>query len=454
MSIAVQPRATFAFVSLGCPKNLVDSERMLGLLGADGYAIQPEPAGADFVIVNTCGFIEPARQESLGVIREMVELKKQGQIGGIIVAGCLAERKKEALLEEVPEIDHLVGVFGREEITKVAERFVQRLDEQRTVFRPASVKLLDDGARLRITPRHYAYLKISEGCDRLCTFCAIPGMRGKHVTKPIERVVAEAEELARDGVRELNIVAQDTTYYGMDLYGKPRLAELLGELGKIERLRWIRLLYCYPQWFTDELIEAIAHSKKVVPYIDMPLQHINDRMLRLMARRVTRDETVQLLERLRREVPELVIRTTFIVGFPGETEAEFNELYDFVAPGTFERVGVFEYSYEPGTPATRLSDHLPDELKAERRARLMELQQQVAFAWNQRQIGREIEVLIDTAVTGHKGLWVGRGIADAPEVDSLVYVQGHKLKPGMFARVQIVGTQDYDLVGKEIRSKH
>jgi ribosomal protein S12 methylthiotransferase len=212
MSIAVQPRATFAFVSLGCPKNLVDSERMLGLLGADGYAIQPEPAGADFVIVNTCGFIEPARQESLGVIREMVELKKQGQIGGIIVAGCLAERKKEALLEEVPEIDHLVGVFGREEITKVAERFVQRLDEQRTVFRPASVKLLDDGARLRITPRHYAYLKISEGCDRLCTFCAIPGMRGKHVTKPIERVVAEAEELARDGVRELNIVAQDTTY--------------------------------------------------------------------------------------------------------------------------------------------------------------------------------------------------------------------------------------------------
>src|SRR5262245_25927162 len=353
MPTATEPKATFAFVSLGCPKNLVDSERMLGLLGADGYAIQPAPAGADFVIVNTCGFIEPARQESLGVIREMVELKKQGQIGGIIVAGCLAERKKEALLEEVPEIDHLVGVFGREEITKVAERFVNRLGEQRTVFRPASVKLLDDGARLRITPRHYAYLKISEGCDRLCTFCAIPGMRGKHVTKPIERVIAEAEELARDGVRELNIVAQDTTYYGMDLYGSPRLAELLHGLEKLDGLRWIRLLYCYPQWFTDELFDVLAHSKKVIPYIDMPLQHINDRMLRVMARRVTRDETEQLIARLRREIPELVMRTTFIVGFPGETEAEFEELCDFVAQSAFERVGVFEYSYEPGTPAAR-----------------------------------------------------------------------------------------------------
>jgi ribosomal protein S12 methylthiotransferase len=453
MPTVTEPKATFAFVSLGCPKNLVDSERMLGLLGADGYAIQPSPAGADFVIVNTCGFIEPARQESLGVIREMVELKKQGQIGGIIVAGCLAERKKEILLDEVPEIDHLVGVFGREEITKVAERFVHRLDEQRTLFRPASVKLLDDGARLRITPRHYAYIKISEGCDRLCTFCAIPGMRGKHVTKPMERVIAEAEELSKDGVRELNVVAQDTTYYGMDLYGAPRLADLLRALEKIERLCWIRLLYCYPQWFTDELFDVLANSKKVIPYIDMPLQHINDRMLRVMSRRVTRAETEHLIARLRREIPELVIRTTFIVGFPGETDAEFEELCNYVSQSAFERVGVFEYSYEPGTPAIRLADHVPDEVKAERRAKLMELQQQVAFNWNERQIGRSMDVLIDAPVPDQKGLWTGRGVADAPEVDSLVYVQGRKLKPGMFARVQIVGVQDYDLIGKEVGSR-
>jgi ribosomal protein S12 methylthiotransferase len=475
MSIASEPKATFAFVSLGCPKNLVDSERMLGLLGADGYAIQAEPDGADFVIVNTCGFIEPARQESLGVIREMIELKRQGQIGGVIVAGCLAERKKEALFEEVPEIDHVVGVFGREEITKVAERFVNRLDEQRSVFRPAPVKALDDRARLRITPRHYAYLKISEGCDRLCTFCAIPGMRGKHVTKPIDQVVAEAEELACDGVRELNIVAQDTTYYGRDLYGELRLAELLRELQEIEKIRWIRLLYCYPQGFTDELIDVLKSSKKIVRYIDLPLQHINDRMLRLMARRVDRLQTEQLLATLRRELPGLVLRTTFIVGFPGETEAEFHELVEFVAETKFERVGVFEYSYEPETPATRLPGHLPDEVKAERRARLMEVQQQIAFDWNRQQIGRTLDVLMDgPAPLGFEisdlksqisdlksqisnlrsrsdGLWVGRSYADAPEIDESIYVTGRRLRPGTFVPVRIVAADGYDLIGEHAR---
>jgi ribosomal protein S12 methylthiotransferase len=452
MATAIEPKATFAFVSLGCPKNLVDSERMLGLLGADGYAIQPDPAGADFVIVNTCGFIEPARQESLGVIREMVELKRQGQIKGIIVAGCLAERKKEALLDEVPEIDHLVGVFGREDITKVADRFVNRLDEQRNVFRPAAVKAFDDGARLRITPRHFAYLKISEGCDRLCTFCAIPGMRGKHVTKPIEQVVAEAQELVRDGVRELNIVAQDTTYYGMDLYGEPRLAELLRELQKIDRLKWIRLLYCYPQWFNDELFELLASSKKVVPYLDMPLQHINDRMLRLMARRVNRRETEELVARLRREIPGLVMRTTFIVGFPGETDTEFQELCEFVEQAKFERVGVFEYSYEPDTPATRLPDHLADDVKAERRARLMEIQQQNAFEWSRRQIGRTLDVLIDSASPEEDGVWLGRSYADAPEIDGVTYVVGRKIRPGTFVPTTIIDAQGYDLVGKEARA--
>src|SRR5207253_6323788 len=289
---------TFAFVSLGCPKNLVDSERMLGRLAQDGYALVPDADGADVVVVNTCGFIEPARQESLGVIREMLALKEQGRVGAVIVAGCLAERKKEDLLKEVPDVDHIVGVFGREEITEVVDRALAQQSEQRSLFRPAPVRALEDTARLRITPRHYAYLKISEGCDRLCTFCAIPGMRGKHVTKPIEEVLREARELAADGVRELIVVAQDTTYYGMDLYGRVRLAELLRELDRVDGLEWIRVLYAYPIHFTDELIDTLAGANKVVPYLDLPLQHVNDRMLRRMQRRVTRAETERLVGRL------------------------------------------------------------------------------------------------------------------------------------------------------------
>src|SRR3984893_5298900 len=257
-------KPTYAFVSLGCPKNLVDSERMLGKLAQDGYTLVADADGADAVVINTCGFIEPARQESLGVIREMLALKEQGRVGSVVVAGCLAERKKDELLQIVPGVDQIVGVFGREEITQVVNRAhtspqrKQGDDEQRSLFRPAPVRALEDTARLRITPRHYAYLKISEGCDRLCTFCAIPGMRGKHVTKPIEEVVREAHELAKDGVRELNIVAQDTTYYGMDLYGRVRLAELLRELEGLDGVDWIRIQYCYPIHFTDELIETLA----------------------------------------------------------------------------------------------------------------------------------------------------------------------------------------------------
>src|SRR5437588_1850553 len=306
-------KPTFAFVSLGCPKNTVDSERMLGKLAQDGYTLVPDADGADVVVVNTCGFIEPARQESLGVIREMIELKKQGRVGAVVVAGCLAERKKEDLLQEVPEVDHIVGVFGREEISQVVKRVVSSRQEQRSLFRPAPVRAQEDTARLRITPRHYAYLKISEGCDRLCTFCAIPGMRGKHVTKPIEEVLREARELAADGVRELIVVAQDTTYYGLDLYGKVRLAELLRELDRIDGLEWIRVLYAYPIHFTDELIETMSTAKKIVPYLDMPLQHINDRMLKRMQRRVNRAATESLLTRLREAIPRLALRTTFIV---------------------------------------------------------------------------------------------------------------------------------------------
>jgi ribosomal protein S12 methylthiotransferase len=383
-----EPARTYAFVSLGCPKNLVDSERMLGQLAQAGYALTPDADGADVVVVNTCGFIEPARQESLGVIREMLTLKYQGRLGAVVVAGCLAERKGDALLQEVPGVDHIVGVFGREEIVQVVDRSLQKrlADEQRSLFRPAPVKALEDTARLRITPRHFAYLKISEGCDRLCTFCAIPAMRGKHLTKPIEEVIREAKELVRDGVRELVLVAQDTTYYGLDLYGEVRLAALLRELLTVEGLQWIRLLYTYPIFFTDELIDVLASASgeaakpRIVPYLDMPLQHINDRMLRRMQRRVSRAETEALLRKLRAAIPGLALRTTFIAGFPGETDAEFDELCGFVQETRFERLGVFPYSREPGTPADRLPDHVAEDVKAARVARLMELQQPIAFA--------------------------------------------------------------------------
>jgi ribosomal protein S12 methylthiotransferase len=452
------PKGSLAFVSLGCPKNLIDSERMLGRLAQDGYALTADADGADVVVVNTCGFIEPARQESLAVIREMLALKQQGRVGAVVVAGCLAERKKDDLLAEVPGVDHIVGVFGREEITQVVSRALtsptrKRGDgghEQRSLFRPAPVRALDDTARLRVTPRHYAYLKISEGCDRLCTFCAIPAMRGKHVTKPIEEVLREAKELVADGVRELILVAQDTTYYGLDLYGRVRLAELLRELDALDGLEWVRLLYAYPMYLSDELIETIAGSKKVLPYLDMPLQHINDRLLRRMQRRVNRTATEELVGKLRRGIPGLVMRTTFIVGFPGETEAEFEELVEFVEASRFERVGVFPYSFEPGTPATRLDGHLPEEVKQGRRDRLMAAQQEVAFRWGRGQVGRELDVLIDGADPELPGQALGRSYADAPDIDGVVRVKGKRLRAGDIVRAKVTGADGYDLAARAL----
>ncbi len=366
----------------------------------------------------------------------------------MVVAGCLAERQREMLLEEVPEVDQVVGVFGREEIARVADRIMGGLHEQRTVFRPAPVQAQDDRARLRITPRHLAYLKVSEGCDRLCTFCAIPYMRGKHVTKPIEKVVEEARELAADGVRELNLVAQDMTYYGVDLYGRPRLADLLRELDRVEGIDWVRVLYNYPQYFTDELYEALASSPKVIPYLDMPLQHINDRMLRAMNRRHTRAETEAIVGRLRETIPGLVLRTTFIVGFPGETEAEFEELLAYVEAARFERLGVFPYSFEPDTPAARLPGHLPDEVKAERRDRIMAVQQPIAFAFNAGLVGRTLDVLIDGPAPEGRDLWVGRTYADAPDVDGVAYVQGSHLEPGDLVAAEVVASEGYDLIAR------
>lgn len=446
-------KPTFAFVSLGCPKNLVDSERMLGKLAQDGYTLTPDAEGADVVVVNTCGFIEPARQESLGVIREMLDLKRAGKVGAVVVAGCLAERKKEDLLTEVPEVDHIVGVFGREEITQVVDRTLQQRlrDEQRSLFRPAPVKALEDTARLRITPRHYAYLKISEGCDRLCTFCAIPGMRGKHVTKPMEEIVREARELAADGVRELILVAQDTTYYGLDLYGEVRLAELLRELEKVDGIEWIRVLYAYPAYFTAELIAVLGESKKIVPYLDMPLQHINDRLLKRMLRKVTRQEIEDVVARLRAGIPRLALRTTFIVGFPGETDGEFEELRSFTRAARFERLGVFAYSLEPGTPAERLSEQVPEAIKTERRDALMAEQQEIAFAWSKAQMGQEMEVVVDGPDTEVPGQYLGRSYADAPDIDGAVRLKGKGLKAGDLVRARITGADGYDLAARALR---
>jgi ribosomal protein S12 methylthiotransferase len=452
---------TFAFVSLGCPKNLVDSERMLGKLAQAGYTLTSEADGADLVVVNTCGFIEPARQESLAVIREMTALKERGRIGALVVAGCLAERKKDELLQIVPGIDQIVGVFGREEIIQAASRALESparrgetgdvsAAEQRALFRPAPVRAQDDTARLRVTPRHYAYLKISEGCDRLCTFCAIPGMRGKHVTKPVEQVLREAEELVADGVRELILVAQDTTYYGMDLYGRIRLAELLRELDRLDGLAWIRVLYAYPMYITDELLETLARSRRIIPYLDLPLQHINDRVLRRMQRRIDRAATEELVDQLRAAIPGLTLRTTFIVGFPGETEADFEELLAFVRGACFERVGVFPYSLEPGTPAARLDGHVPEEIKVERRDRLMEAQQHVAFAWSRSRVGKEIEVIIDGPDPDIPNHALARSHADAPDIDAVVRVKGKNLRAGEILNVRVTAADGYDLVAKPL----
>ena len=461
-----ETKGSYAFVSLGCPKNLVDSEKMLGLLQLDGYDLVQEPVGSDFVVVNTCGFIESARQESFERIDEMLELKRAGHIRGVIVSGCLAERQKEELLEERPDIDSLVGVFGRDEITKIADRLVGNQEEQRSLFQPAPVRALSDEDRFRVTPSHYGYIKISEGCDRLCTFCAIPKMRGKHASKPIEAVVAEAQQLAEDGVRELIIVAQDTTYYGIDIYGEPRLTELLQQLNQVEGFDWIRLMYFYPMYIDDRLIRTINDCERILPYIDIPLQHISDPVLRRMSRRVTRSQTEQLLSDLRSGIDNLSLRTTFITGFPGESDDDFAELAEFVAEQKFERMGVFTYSLEPDTPAARLPDHVDQQLMEERRDQLMAIQQQVSFEHAEAQLGKQLDVILDRPVEEpaqpserskkrrrrnkkkqQPVAWIGRSAADAPDVDALVYVtpSEHRLKSGDLVKCEIVASQGYDL---------
>lgn len=442
-------RGDYAFISLGCPKNLVDSEQMLGLLQRDGYRLVQDPEKSDFVVINTCGFIDNARKESFDAIDQMLDLKRKGKIKGVIVTGCLAERQQEKLLEARPEIDGMVGVFGRDDITTIVDRFMDGLDEQRTIFKPAPIRALSDDCRLQVTPKHFAYLKISEGCDRLCTFCAIPKMRGKHASKPMDKILEEAKRLADNGVREIVIVAQDTTYYGIDMFGEPRLSELLTELDKID-VDWIRLMYFYPMYIDDRLIDTIASAQRIVPYIDMPLQHINNQVLKRMSRRVTREQTYEYVTKLRSRIPNLVMRTTMIAGFPGETDEQFDELEEFVSEIRFERLGVFSYSIENDTPAAKLTDHLPERVKKERRNRLMAVQQKNAFEWCEEQVGTKLEVLIDKVVDESKNVWLGRTFADAPDVDSTVFVTGEPGNPlhaGAMIECEIVTYKDYDLVG-------
>ncbi len=436
---------TFALISLGCPKNLVDSECMGGALCRDGFRMVGEPGGADLVVVNTCGFIADAREESYAVIGEMAELRRRGDIGKLMVAGCLAEREREDLLGRFPEVDGVVGVLARDAIARAARQVVGEQAERQAIFQPPPCPA-GDAERVRLTPPHVAYLKIAEGCNRLCSFCTIPSIRGPYVSKPFDQVVREAERLAADGARELVLIAQDTSSYGRDRTGGSQLAELLQRLDRVEPLRWIRLMYLYPALITDALIEAVNTCGKVVPYLDLPLQHIAAPILRGMRRGVSRAETEQLLDRLRGGIDGLVLRTTFMVGFPGETEQPFDELLDFAGRQRFERLGVFTYRNEPGTAAAALDHQVPEEVKRARHDRLMACQQPIAFAWGDRQVGRTLGVLIDRCIPGEKNAFVGRTAADAPDVDGVVYVTGKGLRPGRIAPCEIVARKGYDLI--------
>jgi len=460
-----------AFVSLGCPKNLVDSERMLGLLAGDGLAVTNDAASADAIVINTCGFLEASKIESLGAIRDALAMKQTGKCQRVVVAGCLVQRHKTSLLAEVPGVDRLVGVFDREHIVE-AVRGVENPRQQHGhylgKYHDLSRELAgegadvtkqtkgnrlpvfeDDRARLRLTPRHYAYLRISEGCNQGCAFCTIPSIRGPMRSKPIEQILAEARELAADGAVELNLIGQDTTSFGTDIGYGPGLSGLLKTLDReLTDVAWLRLMYAYPSCFTDEMIKTLADADRVVKYIDMPLQHISDPILSRMKRRVTRKEIETLLEKLRQWVPGIALRTTFIAGSPGETDDQHDELVQFVRDFGFDMMGVFPYSPEPGTPMGRLADQIPDDVKQQRVEELMLAQQEVAFAKAKRQVGKTIEVLIDKPVAGQANSFVARSRSQAPDIDSVVYVSGAKLHLGQILDVKVTDYQAYDLVAK------
>lgn len=434
------------FVSLGCDKNLVDTEMMLGLLQGKGFCFTDDEMQADVVVVNTCCFIGDAKEESIRTLLEMAERKKDGKLKALIAAGCLAQRYREEIREEIPEVDALVGTNAIDEIeAAVTEALAGRRGDYYRSLTEAPVRCRE---RIVTTGGHYAYLKIAEGCGKHCTYCIIPRVRGGYRSIPMEELEDQARRLAGDGVRELILVAQETTLYGTDLYGEKRLPELLRRLAGIEGIRWIRLLYCYPEEITEELIDIMAREPKICHYLDIPIQHASDGVLRRMGRRTTQKELRAGIARLRERIPDICLRTTLISGFPGETQEDFEELYRFVNETEFDRLGVFPYSREEGTPAAEMPDQVPDSVKESRRDELMELQQAVAFEKAEDMVGRTLTVMIEGKIAD-EDVYVGRTYRDAPQVDGYLFVNTTAvLNTGDFVQVLVTDSNEYDLIGE------
>lgn len=434
-------------ISLGCDKNLVDSEKMLGMLYEDGFSFTDDEAEADVILVNTCCFIGDAKEESVNTLLEMAEYRKSGPCRALIVTGCMAQRYKEEITREIPEVDAVVGTTAFDEIVKVI-RGVLSGQEHIQQFEELSALPGTEGRRLVTTGGCYAFLKIAEGCDKRCTYCIIPYLRGPYRSVPMEKLVREAEELAEKGIKELILVAQETTLYGVDLYGRKCLPELLKNLCRIPGIQWIRIQYCYPEEITDELIQTIREEEKICHYLDIPIQHASDRILKRMNRRTNQAELREMIRKLRREIPDIALRTTLISGFPGETQEDHEELCRFVDEMEFERLGVFAYSLEEDTPAASFPDQVPQEVKEGRRDEIMELQQEIAFEACEAMVGRELEVLIEGKVADENA-YVGRTYMDAPGVDGMIFVNtGLELMTGDFVRVRVTGALEYDLIGE------
>ena len=435
------------FISLGCPKNQVDSELMIAKLAAAGYDMIDTPFGADIVIINTCGFIEAAKQEAIDNILEMGQYKEDGEVGKIIVIGCMAERYRDEILKEMPEVDAVAGLGVNGDIVGFVE---QVLAEGKRSAYPDNTALPLSGERILTTPEHWAYLKISDGCSNCCTYCAIPDIRGPFRSRPMEDVVAEAETLAAQGVKELIVIAQDTTRYGLDLYGELKLPELLKALCRVEGVRWIRLLYCYPDRVTDELLQTIRANPKILHYIDLPLQHASGRVLKAMNRTGDKESLLALIRRIRAYLPDCVLRTTFITGFPGETDEDFDELSEFIDDAQFDRLGCFAYSREEGTPAYDLPDQVDPELAAHRGEVLMDQQYRIHTGKQEALIGTLAECVVED-YDSFSDSYGGRTWMDAPEIDSTIrFVSRKALDAGDFVTVRIVDVNDYDLLGEAV----
>ena len=434
------------FISLGCDKNLVDTEVMLGLLASRGYEMTDDETEADIIVINTCCFIHDAKEESIQNILDMAEYKKEGKVKALIVTGCLAERYRQEILDEIPEVDEVLGTTAYDKILDAVDRALE--GRHSVILSDLDALPLPDTKRLVTTGGHFAYMKIAEGCDKHCTYCIIPKIRGNFRSVPMERLIREAEYLAEQGVKELILVAQETTLYGKDLYGEKSLHKLVRELCKVSGIQWIRILYCYPEEITDELIQVMKEEKKVCHYLDLPIQHANDTILKRMGRRTSKQELIDIIGKLREEIPDICLRTTLITGFPGETQEQHEELMEFVDEMEFDRLGVFTYSPEEDTPAATMPDQIDEEVKEERQAELMELQQEIAFDNAQNMVGREVLVMIEGKVADENA-YVGRTYLDAPNVDGLIFINtDEELLSGDFARVKVTGALDYDLIGE------